>query len=162
MNLTSHKIENMQLIRLIAISTVALGILAQPQLPDGPGRAEAQKYCTTCHELARSVAPRQDRAGWNNTLSKMVAFGMRTKSDEYALLLDYFAKHYPADDVPRINVNAATAIELESYLALRRSQASAVIAFREKNGDFKSLDDLKKVPGLDAEKLDAKKDRITF
>ena len=35
-------------------------------------------------------------------------------------------------------------------------------AYREKHGKFKTLDDLKKVPGVDAKKLDAKKDRIAF
>ena len=30
------------------------------------------------------------------------------------------------------------------------------------NGDFKSIDDLKKVPGIDPVKLEAKKDRLTF
>ena len=39
---------------------------------------------------------------------------------------------------------------------------AAVIAFRTKNGAFKSIEDLKKVPALDPEKIDAKKDRITF
>jgi len=61
-----------------------------------------------------------------------------------------------------INVNEARAIELESRLSLRRSQAAAVIAYRSKNGKFKSLEDLKKVPGVDAAKIEAKKDRIVF
>ena len=34
--------------------------------------------------------------------------------------------------------------------------------YRKNNGNFKSLDDLKKVPGLDPKMLDAKKDHITF
>jgi competence protein ComEA len=91
-----------------------------------------------------------------------VAFGMKSTEQEYATVLDYLSKHFPADEVPRVNVNTATAIELESGLTLRRSQAAALIAYREKNGDFKSIEDLKKVPGLDADKLDAKKDRIAF
>ena len=45
---------------------------------------------------------------------------------------------------------------------MRRSQAKAVIEYREKNGEFKSLDDLKKIPVLDSEKLEEKKDRILF
>jgi competence protein ComEA len=95
-------------------------------------------------------------------MTKMTAFGMKSTSEEYALVLDYLVKNYPAEDVPRINVNQATAIQLESVLGLRRSQAKEVLAYREKNGDFKTIDDLKKVPGLDAAKLDAKKDRILF
>ena len=59
-------------------------------------------------------------------------------------------------------MNKASAIELESGLSLRRSQAAAVLAYRAKNGNFKSLDDLKKVPLIDAEKIEEKKDRIAF
>lgn len=61
-----------------------------------------------------------------------------------------------------MNVNTAPAIEMESRLSLRRSQAAAIIAYRSKNGKFKTIDDLKKVPGVDTEKIEAKKDRIVF
>lgn len=132
------------------------------QLPEGPGRAETEKMCKQCHELARSISPRQDRGGWNTTLTRMTAFGMKTTDQEYALILDYLTKNFPAEEVPRVNVNKATAIELESGLSLKRSQAAAVLAYRAKNGDFKSLDDLKKVPLLDPAHIEAKKDRITF
>ena len=146
---------------LIFLAAISLIAPAQ-QLPDGPGRAEMEKMCKQCHELARSVSPRQDHDGWGQTMSKMAAFGMKASDKDYALVLDYLAKNYPAADIPPINVNTATAIELESGLSLRRSQAAALIAHRTKNGAFKSLEDLKKVPALDPEKIDAKKDRITF
>jgi competence protein ComEA len=139
--------------------------LAQAQtivLPEGIGQEETTKLCKTCHELAKSVSLRQDRAGWTATLRKMTAFGMKATDKELDLVLDYLSKHYPAEDVPKVNVNTATAIELESGLSLRRSQARALIAYREKNGDFKSLDDLKKVPLLDAARIEEKKDRIAF
>ncbi len=132
------------------------------QLPEGAGRAELEQMCKGCHELARSISLRQDRAGWDKTLTKMSAFGMKATDRDYALVLDYLAKNYPAEELARINVNKAPAIELESGLGLRRSQAAALIAYRTKNGDFKSLDDLKKVPQIDPEKFEAKKDRITF
>ena len=54
------------------------------------------------------------------------------------------------------------AIDLESGLSLRRSQAAAIIQYREKNGPFKSIEELKKVPGIDIEKIEAKKDRLVF
>lgn len=135
--------------------------LAQ-QLPEGPGRVEVERICKGCHEMARSISPRQDRDAWNHTMTKMAAFGMKSTDAEYKAALDYLAKTFPADEVPRVNVNKATAIQLESGLSLKRSQAAAIIAYRAKNGDFKSLDDLKKVPLIDAEKIDAKKDRIAF
>jgi competence protein ComEA len=135
---------------------------AAAQLPDEPGRQEVEKLCRNCHDVARSISPRQDRAAWNHTMTRMTAFGMKSTERDYSLALEYLAKHFPAEDVPRINVNKATAVELESALSLKRSQAAAVLAYRRQNGDFKSLDDLKKVPSIDAAKLDEKKDRITF
>jgi len=148
----------------VFLSLLSLAIVSGQvlQLPEGPGRDETMKLCKQCHEVARSISLRQDRDGWHTTMNKMVAFGMKSTEQEYATVLDYLSKHFPADEVPRVNVNTATAIELESGLTLRRSQAAALIAYREKNGDFKSIEDLKKVPGLDADKLDAKKDRIAF
>jgi competence protein ComEA len=146
----------------LSLLSLAIVCAQEPQLPEGPGRDETMKLCKQCHEVARSISLRQDRDGWHTTMNKMVAFGMKSTEQEYATVLDYLSKHFPADEVPRVNVNTATAIELESGLTLRRSQAAALISYREKNGDFKSIEDLKKVPGLDADKLDAKKDRIAF
>ena len=77
-------------------------------------------------------------------------------------MIDYLARTFPAEEIPRLNVNTATQIEFESRLSLKRSEAAAVIQYREKNGPFKTIEDLKKVPGIDAAKIEAKKDRITF
>ena len=132
------------------------------QLPEGPGREETERVCKNCHELPRAVSRRQDRDGWQTTLSKMVALGTKATDQEFALILDYLAQHFPADELPPVNVNQAAAIELESRLGLRRSQAAAILAWRAKNGKFKSIEDLKKVPGVDGEKIEAKKDRIVF
>lgn len=144
-------------------AALAAGTAAWAQeLPEGPGKAEMEKMCKGCHEIQRSISPRQDRDAWRITMNKMTAFGMKSTERDFTLVLDYLAKAFPADDVPRVKINTCAAIELESILGLRRSQAAAVIAYREKNGDFKSLDDLKKVPNIDAAKIDAKKDRILF
>jgi competence protein ComEA len=132
------------------------------QLPDGPGKEEARKLCAGCHELEKSFSTRQDRAGWQTTIQKMVSYGMKASEAEIAAVLEYAARNFPADEVPMIKVNEAKAIELESGLSLKRSQAAAIIQYREKHGPFKNIDDLKKVPGIDAAKIEAKKDRLIF
>ncbi len=131
-------------------------------LPDGPGKAETEKLCKQCHEMARAISPRLDRGGWEKSMTKMAAFGMKASDEEYALVVDYLVKNFPAEDVPRVNVNTATAIQMESGLSLKRSQASAVLAWRKVHGEFKSFEDLLKVPGLDVAKLEEKKDRIAY
>ena len=129
---------------------------------EGPGKAELQKLCAGCHELEKSFSLKQDQDGWQRTMEKMVSYGMKSSDQDYKAVLEYLIKNYAAEEVPKLKVNKATAIELESGLSLKRSQAAAVIAYREKNGPFKSIADLKKVPGIDPEKIEAKKDRLTF
>jgi competence protein ComEA len=141
----------------------ALGVRpARGQLPDGAGRDETVKLCSQCHRPEVVVSLRQDRAGWTATVRKMTALGAKGTDQEFSAALEYLAMHFPADEVPRVNVNTATAIELESGLTLRRSQAAAIIAYRLQHGAFKSVEDLKKVPGLDPGKLEAKRDRVAF
>lgn len=147
---------------LILAGVVAVTSVSAQELPDGPGRAEAEKLCKQCHEMARSISKRQDREGWNATMTRMSAFGMKASDQDVSLVLDYLAKYYPAEDVPKVNVNTARAIELESGLSLRRSQAAALLDYRKRNGPFKSIADLKNVPSIDFKKIEEKKDRIAF
>jgi len=136
------------------------GVGAQAQ--EMPGKAAAARVCIQCHEYERSIAPRQNRAGWQATMDKMIALGAKGTQKEFDEILDYLATTYPGEAVPMIKVNEARAVELESGLSLPRSQAAAIVAYRTKNGDFKSIEDLKKVPGVDATKLEARKDRLQF
>ena len=41
-------------------------------------------------------------------------------------------------------------------------ESEAIVQYREAKGNFKTIDDLKKVPGLDAVKIESKKDRLDF
>jgi len=48
----------------------------------------------------------------------------------------------------KINLNKATATELAQVKGLNPSKARAIVAYRKKNGDFKSVADLKEVRGF--------------
>jgi competence protein ComEA len=153
----------MPLIRLLGAAAALAAVSASAQqLPDGPGKAETQKVCTQCHELARSVSLRQDRVGWEATVNKMVTLGAKASDADLQAVITYLAAHFPADEMPPLRVNTARQIEFESALTLRRSQAAAIIKYREEHGPFKSIEDLEKVPGIDVAKIEAKKDRLVF
>jgi competence protein ComEA len=77
-------------------------------------------------------------------------------------VVTYLGKSFPADELPSLNVNKARAIQLESRLSLKRSEAAAILKYRKEHGDFSSIEDLKKVPGLDFAKIEAKKDSLVF
>ena len=149
-------------VAILAVGQIRSAAGIDNPLPDGPGKEETRKLCSQCHDIDKSVSLKQDREGWRQTIEKMMSFGAKATDEEFKAVLDYLAKNFPADDIQKINVNKAEAIEFESGLSLRRSQAAAIIQYREKNGPFKSIEDLKKVPGIDAEKIEAKKDRLIF
>lgn len=132
------------------------------QLREGAGREEVQRVCSTCHEVERSVSLRQDREGWKVTINKMINLGAQGSEADFAAALEYLAANYPAAAMPKLNVNTAPAIDFEARLSLRRSESAAIIRYRNEHGSFKSIEDLKKVPGIDTAKIDAKKDVLVF
>lgn len=144
---------------------VVLAVAAAPiygSLPEGPGKPETERLCQGCHDVAQSVSLRQDRNGWAATLMKMVGLGVKATDQELQTILSYLSEHFPAEELPPVNVNKARAIQLESRLSLRRSEAAAILRYRKEHGDFKSLAELLAVPGIDTAKLEAKKDRLVF
>jgi competence protein ComEA len=130
------------------------------ELPAGPGKDTLIRVCSSCHSPDNVLANGQDRDGWESTITKMAGFGAQGTDEDYTEILDYLVKNFPAN--APINVNKATAAQLESGLGFTTREAEAVVKYREKNGDFKTADDLKKVPDLDAKKVDAKKARLAF
>ncbi len=152
----------MRIFNFLFAAAVCAG-MAFGQFPDLPGKDITIKACSNCHEPERAASLHQDKDGWAATVSAMVERGLEFKSDaDYNAVVDYLAKAFPAAAIPPLNINSASAIDMESALSLLHSQAVLIIAYRDKHGKFKSLDDLKKVEGLDYSKIDAKKDRIAF
>lgn len=145
-----------------AAAAAAMVCTAQAQLPAGNDRALVQRTCTRCHEIDRVQSQRQDHDGWQTTVSKMQSLGLQADADDLHHIVDYLAKNFPADVGPKLNINQATAVELEAAFSLRRSTAAAVVQYRQQVGGFKSIDDLKKVPGVSAAKVDGKKPSLTI
>jgi competence protein ComEA len=112
--------------------------------------------------LERSVSLRQDRDGWKATINKMMGMGAQGTVEEFAAALEYLAANYPANGLPPLNVNTARAIDFESRLSLKRSEAALIIKYRAEHGAFKSIEDLKKVPGIDTVKVEAKKASLAY
>jgi competence protein ComEA len=148
--------------RTLALLAVGVPSALAVELPDGPGKAETEKLCVQCHDLAKSVSMRQDENGWAVTMTKMFAMGMKGSNEEMEAVFGYLVKSFPPEALAPIKINTARAIELESRFSLKRSEAAAILKYREDHGNFKSIDDLKKVPGIDFSKIEAKKDSLVF
>ncbi|MBS4030142.1 MAG: ComEA family DNA-binding protein [Clostridiales bacterium] len=62
----------------------------------------------------------------------------------------------------RVNINEATAAQLETLPGIGPAKAAAIISYREANGPFRSVDDLAAVGGIGAKTVDALKELITL
>lgn len=60
----------------------------------------------------------------------------------------------------KININTATQTELETLSGIGPSMALKIIEYRNKNGEFKALQDIKNVPGIGSTKYEAIKENI--
>lgn len=60
-----------------------------------------------------------------------------------------------------VNLNTATSAELETLTGIGVSTAKKIIDYREKNGKFKSIEEIKNVSGIGDAKYAAIKDDIT-
>lgn len=60
-----------------------------------------------------------------------------------------------------VNLNSATQAELEAVKGVGPSKAKAIIAYREKNGSFKSVDELAQVKGFGLISVNKLKDQFT-
>jgi competence protein ComEA len=147
---------------LLLVLLTSQAAAAQVPLPEGAGKDQMVKVCGLCHEPQRAASIRLTRDGWEATIGDMIARGAKATDEEFQAILDYLSTHFLGEAERPLNVNTATAIDLESVLLLLRKEAAALIAYREKNGLFKSVEDLKKVPGIDVKKIEAQKDRLYF
>jgi competence protein ComEA len=129
-------------------------------LPEAPGRDLTVKLCGNCHAADTVASTRHTRDGWREVIDRMVAAGAKGTEQELATVLEYLTTQFPAQEQKALNLNTATAIELESVAGLLRKEAAALIAHREKNGPCKTLEDLKKVAGLDYKKIETRKARL--
>ncbi len=148
---------------LIAIAPAALyAQISSTTLPDGPGKQTTIAVCGKCHSPERVTTLHQSRRAWESTISQMVSMGANASDDQFNAILDYLDKNFPPMPATPIDINTAGPVELESSLLLLKSEARAVLQYRTEHGAFKSLDDLRKVPGLDFKKIEDSKVHIVF
>jgi competence protein ComEA len=76
-----------------------------------------------------------------------------------ALLL-VAAQRAAAEDTP-ININTASAAELATLKGIGPAKAQAIVDHREKNGQFKTVDDLKLVRGIGDKMLEQLRSHVT-
>jgi competence protein ComEA len=80
----------------------------------------------------------------------MIQFGAQGSDSDFSSILNY------------LTTNFGPAMNLENWLSVPQKSAEAIVAYRQQNGDFKSLDDVEKVPNVDTKFLDSIKDSLVY
>jgi competence protein ComEA len=143
----------------VALSPAASGQATPPpaELPEAPGKAVALKVCSSCHGVEILLDPPRTVASWIDTMYLMKDFGAAASEADWKTTTDYLIAN-----LAHLEVNKASGEEMAALFGLDEKAAAAVIAYRDKQGGFKTIDDLKKAPGLDAAKVEAMKPRLMF
>lgn len=142
---------------LVLILSITLTARMDDRFPEGTGKAETVKVCSGCHPPETVLANSLTATEWSAELDKMATMGARATDDEWRLIEAYLDAK-----LALIKINAATVDELKRTMEVSDEIAAAIVKRREEKGSFKTLDDLKRVSGLDAAIVNARKDRLVF
>jgi competence ComEA-like helix-hairpin-helix protein len=145
----------------IALALVAPAAAAD--LPAGAGRELLVRSCIGCHKSDEFAAYRHTRVEYRSIVRRMGDRGAQASAKELDEIADYLAANFPkVEDPSKINVNKASANELEERLELTAKEAAAIVSYRERHGDFRAIGDLFLIYGVDGRKIQAAKDKLSF
>jgi competence protein ComEA len=126
-------------------------------LPQGKGKDVVEEVCGACHGADLVASRRATKQGWSYIVDDMVSRGATATNEQIAAINEYLSKNFG-----QVNVNKAPSAEIASVLEVTPEQADAIVKYRTDHGDYKTMDDVKKAPGLETAKLDTKKDRVVY
>ncbi len=149
--------------RIVAIVLLLTSPAGAADLPEGPGREVLVRACIGCHKAEEFAAYRHTKEEYRSIVYRMGDRGAQASAKELDQIADYLAKNFlKVEDPSKVNVNRATAKELETRLGLTGKEAEAIVAYRERHGDFRAVGDMYVIYGVDGRKLQAAKDKIGF
>ena len=146
----------------VTASVFALALPMPPQapadkLPEAPGKAVLTKMCTSCHGTDVITDAPRTVPSWVDTVLSMKDFGAEGSDEEWKAVTDYIVVN-----LAHLEVNKSTAAEIAQVLRVTETVAGEVVAYREKQGGFKAIADLKQAPGLDPALIDTLAPRLIF
>ena len=168
MSVTTNRWSAAHVCALLACAVFILcragGLAQEPAKPEqkSPEDIKAEetftRTCIKCHTADRVVGSRRTRSQWEEVITTMqTARGAVITDEEFETVLSYLVKEHG-----RVNINRATTDDIVEVLGVPAAAAETIVKYRKEHGSFEDFDALAKVPGMDLEKLEKKRDAISF
>ncbi len=148
---------------ILPVLLLASPALAQKDFPEAPAKEYVNRICLQCHPPAQLLNQKRTEADWKKTVARMATKGVPGTPEQFDAIAAYMAKNFgKEEDTSRLNMNKAGADELVKVIGLTPEEAKALVAFRDKHGDFREWGDMLVIYGVDGLKIEAAKDKMTF
>lgn len=150
----------------VLLVSLCLGVFVFPSagqaqsLPDGPGKDVFESVCSLCHAPTAPMGKQWTKAQWETKVIEMLQEEPDVTAQEREAIVEYLSANFKPGG--KVYINKAGARDLETALKLSTTEAEAIVQYRKEKGDFKSLEDLKKVPGFDVAKIEGERNRLEF
>jgi len=151
----------MRLFAIVSFSFV-IPVIAQDPLPPGEGKAVVERVCAPCHGTYPLAQRNRTREAWQSLVDSMEARGAKGTDADFQIVVQYLTANFGIVVPDKVNINKASSRVLTNFFKLFPEEGEAIVAYREKNGEFKDWQDLQKVPRLDASKIEKRKDSIIY
>lgn len=135
----------------------AQSVAPQDPLPKAPGKETVELVCGACHEVDTAIGTRRTSADWQLMIDAMINRGAMATEPEFKEIFDYLSKYFGL-----VNVNKAAATEIAAVLELPIAAADAIVRYRAEHGEFTTVDEVKRVPEVDVQALEERKQRVAF
>ncbi|MDE5413849.1 helix-hairpin-helix domain-containing protein [Alkalihalobacterium chitinilyticum] len=116
-------------------------------------------------ELAGGLTPDADEMKINLAaiLSDAMAIYIPKVGEEDSTMIDsvMVGNESSTSKNGKVNINQATAEELQKLPGIGPAKATAIIAYRDENGPFQTIDDLQNVSGIGPKSIEKMSDEIT-
>jgi len=89
--------DNNRLLRTVRLILLLSFSLSGASADENEGRRLYEAVCTQCHGLAEIEGTRNGRAGWEDTVHKMVVTGAQLSVEEMELVIDYLYRQHGPD-----------------------------------------------------------------
>ena len=140
--------------------SAVVAALAQEPPPEAeaPGREVTERLCNNCHGPENYNSYKNTRREWKVVVEDMVGRGATGTDAEFAQVISFLTAEYGKP----LKINEAPVRDLQAAMDLTPDQAQAIVDHRTKNGPFKTVEDVLKVTGIPAERVQEQRKNFVF